>query len=35
MWVPGFGGFLDEDTRWALVDFLHANADRTDYRSAR
>jgi putative copper export protein len=23
--MPGFAGTLDEDTRWALIDFIHAN----------
>lgn len=25
--MPGFDGALDEETRWELVDFIHANAD--------
>ena len=25
--MPGFDSVLDEDTRWSLIDFMHANAD--------
>jgi mono/diheme cytochrome c family protein len=25
--MPGFGTALDEDARWDLIDFIHANAD--------
>ncbi len=25
--MPGFGTSLDEDARWNLIDFIHANAD--------
>jgi copper resistance protein D len=32
--MPGFGAVLDEDARWALVDFIRANADGARLRSA-
>jgi len=31
--MPAFGDRLDEDGRWSLIDFLHANADATRLRA--
>jgi mono/diheme cytochrome c family protein len=30
--MPGFAGEIDDDGRWNLVDFIHANADATRLR---
>ena len=32
--MPPFGAVLDEQARWALIDFIHANADAARLRSA-
>jgi copper resistance protein D len=31
--MPPFAGQLDDDARWSLVDFIHANADATRIRA--
>ena len=31
--MPAFGEAIDEDGRWALIDFLHANADAAHVRN--
>jgi Cytochrome C oxidase, cbb3-type, subunit III len=30
--MPAFGGQLDEQSRWSLIDFIHANADAARLR---
>ena len=32
--MPAFGGALDENARWNLIDFIHANADAVRLRAA-
>jgi putative copper resistance protein D len=31
--MPGFAEVLDEDARWNLIDFIHANADAPRFRT--
>ena len=31
--MPAFGGILDENARWSLIDFIHANADAVQLRA--
>jgi hypothetical protein len=32
--MPAFGDLLDENARWNLIDFIHANADAVRLRAA-
>ena len=32
--MPAFGDVLDENARWSLIDFIHANADAVRLRAA-
>ena len=32
--MPAFSGVLDENARWNLIDFIHANADAVRLRAA-
>jgi putative copper export protein/mono/diheme cytochrome c family protein len=32
--MPAFGALLDDNSRWSLIDFIHANADAARLRAA-